>query len=240
MANFESWVRTLRRVYAARSLLARNAMQSTPTSASPDGGVVAGRLRRVQNYDKRDNELETRANLHQPAVRPGTCVCPHEFPVQGWERLTAGSATHTAAGSLVSFIEPLAAGSGIPELKTYLNGVRIPGLLHIRTIIAKLVGIMFSIASGLIAGKVCGRQNGSHQIRTPFLSQRAQSGVQSHTQRPLLVDYAHRKAPSSMVAVSSAVVSEQWPRVHWASAFPGIGGETSETIVTTGGMPPCA
>jgi chloride channel 7 len=34
------------------------------------------------------------------------------------------------AGGLVSFIEPLAAGSGIPELKTYLNGVHLRGLLR--------------------------------------------------------------------------------------------------------------
>ena len=29
------------------------------------------------------------------------------------------------AGSLVSFVEPLAGGSGIPEIKTYLNGIHI-------------------------------------------------------------------------------------------------------------------
>jgi len=33
------------------------------------------------------------------------------------------------AGSLVAFVEPLAAGSGIPEIKTYLNGIHIKGLL---------------------------------------------------------------------------------------------------------------
>jgi chloride channel 7 len=57
------------------------------------------------------------------------------------------------AGGLVSFIEPLAAGSGIPELKTYLNGVHLRGLLRLRTILAKLGGISFSIGAGLIAGK---------------------------------------------------------------------------------------
>eukprot|EP01025_Chloroclados_australasicus_P012437 TRINITY_DN1572_c0_g1_i2.p1 TRINITY_DN1572_c0_g1~~TRINITY_DN1572_c0_g1_i2.p1 ORF type:complete len:958 (-),score=133.08 TRINITY_DN1572_c0_g1_i2:534-3407(-) len=57
------------------------------------------------------------------------------------------------AGSLVSFVEPLAAGSGIPELKTYLNGIHIKGLLAMKTIAAKLVGILFSISAGLIAGK---------------------------------------------------------------------------------------
>jgi chloride channel 7 len=52
------------------------------------------------------------------------------------------------AGSLVSFIEPLAAGSGIPELKAYLNGVHLPGLLRLRTLLAKLGGISFSIGAG--------------------------------------------------------------------------------------------
>lgn len=57
------------------------------------------------------------------------------------------------AGSVVSYIEPLAAGSGIPELKTYLNGVHLPGLLRLQTIVSKLGGIVFTISSGLIAGK---------------------------------------------------------------------------------------
>ncbi|KAL4855536.1 Chloride channel protein A [Chlorella vulgaris] len=57
------------------------------------------------------------------------------------------------AGGLISFVEPLAAGSGIPEVKTYLNGVHIKGLLTIRTLVTKLSGITFSIAAGLIAGK---------------------------------------------------------------------------------------
>ena len=57
------------------------------------------------------------------------------------------------AGAFVSYVEPLAAGSGIPEVKTYLNGVHLKGLLKLRTIIAKLGGIAFSIGSGLIAGK---------------------------------------------------------------------------------------
>ena len=57
------------------------------------------------------------------------------------------------AGGMVSYVAPLAAGSGIPELKTYLNGVHLKGLLRLRTIVAKLGGIAFSIGSGLIAGK---------------------------------------------------------------------------------------
>ena len=36
------------------------------------------------------------------------------------------------AACLVSYVEPLAAGSGIAEVKTYLNGIHIKGLLTVR------------------------------------------------------------------------------------------------------------
>ena len=39
----------------------------------------------------------------------------------------------SVAGALVSFVEPLAAGSGIAEVKTYLNGIHIRGLLAVST-----------------------------------------------------------------------------------------------------------
>ncbi|CAD7694881.1 unnamed protein product [Ostreobium quekettii] len=57
------------------------------------------------------------------------------------------------AGALVSYVEPLAAGSGIPEIKVYLNGVHIKGLLHIKALVAKLCSVMFTISAGLVAGK---------------------------------------------------------------------------------------
>ena len=57
------------------------------------------------------------------------------------------------AGGLVAYVEPLAAGSGIPEVKTYLNGVHMKRLLSVHTLVSKLWGIMFSIGAGLIAGK---------------------------------------------------------------------------------------
>lgn len=57
------------------------------------------------------------------------------------------------AALLVAYVEPLAAGSGIPELKMYLNGIYLKGILRFKTLIAKLVGIIFSISGSLIAGK---------------------------------------------------------------------------------------
>lgn len=56
-------------------------------------------------------------------------------------------------GWMMVYIEPLAAGSGIPEVKVYLNGLDMPRLMWIRTLLCKGVGIIFAVASGLPLGK---------------------------------------------------------------------------------------
>lgn len=48
----------------------------------------------------------------------------------------------------------MAAGSGIPYIKSYLNGVKIPGLLTFRAFVAKTLGVVLSILGGLACGKV--------------------------------------------------------------------------------------
>ncbi|KAK3085494.1 hypothetical protein FSP39_004173 [Pinctada imbricata] len=58
-----------------------------------------------------------------------------------------------AGAALVTFLQPKAAGSGIPFIKSYLNGVKIPGLLTFRAFIAKTVGVVCSILGGLACGK---------------------------------------------------------------------------------------
>ena len=84
-----------------------------------------------------------------------TALIDNGFPdVATWLTFVCISgALATVAGGFCSHVEPLAAGSGIPEMKTYLNGVHLKGLLRLRTVVAKLGGIAFSIGSGLIAGK---------------------------------------------------------------------------------------
>lgn len=54
---------------------------------------------------------------------------------------------------LVLFVAAKGAGSGIPELKAYLNGVRVPGYLSLQTLAVKSIGVAFSIGGGLICGK---------------------------------------------------------------------------------------
>lgn len=57
------------------------------------------------------------------------------------------------AAVLVVFVEPVAGGSGIPEVKTYLQGVKVPRLLRTTTLLCKAVGVVFSVSSGLVVGK---------------------------------------------------------------------------------------
>eukprot|EP00117_Sycon_ciliatum_P025792 scpid24505/ scgid3987/ H(+)/Cl(-) exchange transporter 7; Chloride channel protein 7 len=57
------------------------------------------------------------------------------------------------ATCLVVYFEPVAAGSGIPEIKCFLNGVKIPHVVRFRTLFCKAVGIVFSVAGGMPVGK---------------------------------------------------------------------------------------
>ncbi|PRP82645.1 hypothetical protein PROFUN_09756 [Planoprotostelium fungivorum] len=54
---------------------------------------------------------------------------------------------------LVQFIEPAAGGSGVPQLKCFLNGIRIPKIVRMKTIIVKVLGLILAQSGGLILGK---------------------------------------------------------------------------------------
>ncbi|KAM5152398.1 H(+)/Cl(-) exchange transporter 7 isoform 2-T4 [Mantella aurantiaca] len=57
-------------------------------------------------------------------------------------------------GSLiVAFVEPVAAGSGIPQIKCFLNGVKIPHVVRLKTLLVKVVGVILSVVGGLAVGK---------------------------------------------------------------------------------------
>ena len=43
----------------------------------------------------------------------------------------------------------MAGGSGIPEIKCYLNGVKIPRVNRISTLISKAAGVLFAVAGGM-------------------------------------------------------------------------------------------
>ncbi|XP_054805887.1 chloride channel protein CLC-d-like [Prosopis cineraria] len=54
---------------------------------------------------------------------------------------------------IVTQFAPAAAGSGIPEIKGYLNGIDVHGILLFRTLIGKIFGSVGSVGGGLALGK---------------------------------------------------------------------------------------
>ncbi|OXA52085.1 H(+)/Cl(-) exchange transporter 7 [Folsomia candida] len=54
---------------------------------------------------------------------------------------------------LVVYVEPVAAGSGIPQVKCYLNGVKVPRIVRVKTLIVKAIGVTCSVLGGLAVGK---------------------------------------------------------------------------------------
>lgn len=47
----------------------------------------------------------------------------------------------------------MAAGSGIPELKTILSGFVIPNFLDMKVLVVKAVGSVFAVSTGMCLGK---------------------------------------------------------------------------------------
>lgn len=59
----------------------------------------------------------------------------------------------TVAAALCAFIAPAAAGSGIPEVKAYLNGVDAHSILAPGTLFVKIFGSILGVSAGFVVGK---------------------------------------------------------------------------------------
>ncbi|ETO34996.1 hypothetical protein RFI_02080, partial [Reticulomyxa filosa] len=57
------------------------------------------------------------------------------------------------AAFLVVVIAPNGGGSGIPEVKAWLNGTLVPNFFGMRELCVKCIGLCFSVASSLAVGK---------------------------------------------------------------------------------------
>ena len=57
------------------------------------------------------------------------------------------------ASALTVFLAPLCAGSGLPEIKGYLNGNPMPGLFVLQRAWIRIIGIVLVIAAGLPLGR---------------------------------------------------------------------------------------
>jgi chloride channel 7 len=67
--------------------------------------------------------------------------------------LAAFSLCYVLVANFMVILEPLAAGSGIPEIKCFLNGIDIPRCVRMKTMLTKVLGVTFTVAGGLPAGK---------------------------------------------------------------------------------------
>lgn len=56
------------------------------------------------------------------------------------------------SSGVVVFIEPIAAGGGIPDVMAYLNGVHVPRVMNLKTFWVKVVSCTCAVASGLPVG----------------------------------------------------------------------------------------
>ncbi|RWS02939.1 H(+)/Cl(-) exchange transporter 7-like protein [Dinothrombium tinctorium] len=74
-----------------------------------------------------------------------------EIPLVLWLAMNAGPALLSSA--IVTLVAPAAAGSGIPAIKCYLNGVKIPKVVRIQTFFVKVVSVVLSVVGGLAVGK---------------------------------------------------------------------------------------
>ncbi|XP_078488881.1 H(+)/Cl(-) exchange transporter 7-like isoform X2 [Ciona intestinalis] len=59
----------------------------------------------------------------------------------------------TVASLLTVFLAPVAAGSGIPQIKCFLNGVKVPNVVRFKTLVTKVIGVIASVSGGLAVGK---------------------------------------------------------------------------------------
>ncbi|KAI9218809.1 chloride channel [Blastocladiella britannica] len=66
--------------------------------------------------------------------------------------LTGFSMALALVGFVFSWWEPAAAGSGMPELIAYLNGLERPRYISWRTLVAKVVGMTCIVSAGLFSG----------------------------------------------------------------------------------------
>lgn len=87
----------------------------------------------------------TRANL--PAVRVDDDVNDETGEVR------SGSLTDQFTETTTGKMMYMAAGSGIPEIKTILSGFVIPHFLDFKVLVVKAVGAMFAVATGMCLGK---------------------------------------------------------------------------------------
>eukprot|EP00731_Ephydatia_muelleri_P014853 Em0008g573a len=139
-------------------------------------GVVTGLLAFVVNILRNNLQLlkyTQLRNVLSATLFEGTAVF-------GLLVLLGFNLVYALMAVLVIALEPVASGSGVPEIKSYLNGIKIPRVARITTLLAKIIGLVFSTAGGYLAGiegpmiyigGVVGAGISQFRVFLPFLKQ---------------------------------------------------------------------
>jgi len=115
----------------------------SPLSSSTDS---------ASNGDAADDDL-FQADKDTGADSGSSSTTSSSFGGEAFLVFLAYQVAFAAMASLFVWIEPVSAGSGIPEIKCFLNGINLPRVVRVKTLICKVVGVTFSVAAGLPVGK---------------------------------------------------------------------------------------
>jgi chloride channel 7 len=92
-------------------------------------------------------------STNNPSNGSAASASSHWFLGSAFLVFLAYQTLFAAIASLFVWIEPVSGGSGIPEIKCFLNGINLPRVVRIKTLLCKVVGVTFSVAAGLPVGK---------------------------------------------------------------------------------------
>lgn len=114
-------------------------------SAEVGGRLVEWRLQRTERLLEGDGGAGAAASR---ILGIDTSIFTSAYPT-----FTLPAMCLAGLAALLTTFAPAAAGSGIPQVKAELNGVRVPGALAASTLAVKLIGVTLVVASGLPCGR---------------------------------------------------------------------------------------
>ncbi|XP_023871664.1 chloride channel protein CLC-c isoform X2 [Quercus suber] len=108
---------------------------------------------RLKGFNNFIASSETAITFYQRCASPRKCKgdCLYFKAFAAYAGCNLGLAA--AAAALCAFIAPAAAGSGIPEVKAYLNGVDAYSILAPSTLFVKIFGSVLGVSAGFVVGK---------------------------------------------------------------------------------------
>jgi hypothetical protein len=108
-----------------------------------DGSTMAIPDDWEMNYDESSSSSSSSNNQH----------LPHYPLLTAFLAFLSYQVCFAMMASVFVWIEPVSGGSGIPEIKCFLNGIDLPHVVRLKTLLCKVVGVTFSVAAGLPVGK---------------------------------------------------------------------------------------